>query len=166
MPFGCGFLFWRHFFTLIIIGLIQLVLACLRRYGLRVECRTLVNYLKYCELNLIRNYLPLKDGRMSDTKKENKNPKKVVPQFQKLMEMPVTARLVLGECRMNIEEILKLGQGSMLELNTMVNEDFKLYINDAEIAKAKSVTVGEKLGAQIKEISSTEDRLKDLTDLE
>ena len=166
MPFGCGFLFWRHFFTLIIIGLIQLVLACLRRYGLRVECRTLANYLKYCELNLIRSYLPLKNGRMSDTKKENKNPKKVVPQFQKLMEMPVTARLVLGECRMDIEEILKLGQGSMLELNTMVNEDFKLYINDAEIAKAKSVMVGEKLGAQIKEISSTEDRLKDLTDLE
>ena len=154
------------FFTLIIIGLIQLVLTCLRRYGLRVECRNLANYLKYCELNLIRNYLPLKDGRMSDTKKENKNPKKVVPQFQKLMEMPVTARLVLGECRMDIEEILKLGQGSMLELNTMVNEDFKLYINDAEIAKAKSVIVGEKLGAQIKEISSTEDRLKDLTDLE
>ena len=103
---------------------------------------------------------------MSDIKKENKNPKKVVPQFQKLMEMPVTARLILGECRMDIEEILKLGQGSMLELNTMVNEDFKLYINDAEIAKAKSVTVGEKLGAQIKEISSTQERLKDLTDLE
>ena len=103
---------------------------------------------------------------MSDNKKENKNPKKVVPQFQKLMEMPVTARLVLGECRMDIEEILKLGQGSMLELNTMVNEDFKLYINDAEIAKAKSVMMGKKLGAQIKEITSTEDRLKDLTDLE
>ena len=70
---------------------------------------------------MIRSYLMLKDGRMSDTKKENKKTKKVVPQFQKLMEMPVTARLVLGECRMDIEEILKLGQGSMLELNTMVN---------------------------------------------
>ena len=103
---------------------------------------------------------------MSDTNRENENSKKQVPQFQKLMEMPVTARLVLGECRMDIEEILKLGQGSMLELNTLVNEEFKLYINDAEIAKAKSVMVGEKLGAQIKEISSTEDRLKDLTEHE
>ena len=103
---------------------------------------------------------------MSDTKKENENSKKTVPQFHKLMEMPVTARLVLGECRMDIEEILKLGQGSMLELSTMVNDDLKLYINDAEIANAKSVMVGDKLGAQIKEISSTEDRLKDLTDLE
>ena len=104
---------------------------------------------------------------MSDKKKETEISKKQAsPQFQKLMEMPVDARLVLGECRMEIEEILKLGQGSMLELSTMVNEDLKLYINDAEIAKAKSVMVGEKLGAQIKEISSTEDRLKDLTDLE
>ena len=104
---------------------------------------------------------------MRDTKKENENSKKPVsPQFHKLMEMPVTARLVLGECRMDIEEILKLGQGSMLELKTLVNGDLKLYINDAEIAKAKSVMVGDKLGAQIKEISSTEDRLKDLTDIE
>ena len=169
---GCLSAFWLWFFVLetffthIINGLIQLVLACLRRYGLRVECRKLANYLKYCELNLIRSYLPFKCGRMNETKKESKNSKKTVPQFHKLMEMPVTARLVLGECRMDIEEILKLGQGSMLELSTMVNEDLKLYINDAEIAKAKSVMVGEKLGAQIKEISSTEERLKDLTDLE
>ena len=104
---------------------------------------------------------------MSDTKKDNQNSNKLAsPQFHKLMEMPVTARLVLGECRMEIEKILKLGQGSMLELNTLVNDDLRLYINDAEIAKAKSVMVGEKLGAQIKDISSTEDRLKDLTDLE
>ena len=88
------------------------------------------------------------------------------PQIQKLMEMPVTARLVLGECRMEIEEILRLGQGSMLELDTNVKDNLKLYINDEEIAKAKSVIVGDKLGAQIMEISSTEKRLKDLTDLE
>jgi len=82
------------------------------------------------------------------------------------MEMPVTARLVLGECKMEIEEILRLGQGSMLELDTKVKDNLKLYINDEEIAKAKSVVVGEKLGAQIIEISSTEKRFKDLTDLE
>ena len=96
-----------------------------------------------------------------------KTTKKVVgPQIQKLMEMPVTARFVLGECSMEIDEILRLGQGSMLELDTKVEDNMKLYINDEEIAKAKSVTVGNKLGAQIMEISSTEKRLKDLTDLE
>ena len=82
------------------------------------------------------------------------------------MKMPVTARLVLGECSMEIDEILRLGQGSMLELGTKVEDNLTLYINDEEIAKAKSVTVGDKLGAQIVEISPTEKRLKELTDLE
>jgi len=54
----------------------------------------------------------------------------------------------------------------MLVLDTHVKENLKLYINDEEIAKAKSVTIGDNLGAKITEISSTEKRLKDLTDLE
>tara|TARA_X000001036_G_C20629798_1_gene786659 strand:+ start:394 stop:789 length:396 start_codon:yes stop_codon:yes gene_type:complete len=106
-------------------------------------------------------------NQMSSGKQKMKTSKKVVgPQIQKLLEMPVTARLVLGECRMEIDEILRLGQGSMLVLETQVEDNMKLYINDEEIAKAKSVTIGDKLGAQIMEISSTEKRLKDLTDLE
>jgi len=104
---------------------------------------------------------------MSSKEQKSNNPKKEPgTQIQKLMEMPVTARLVLGECKLEIEEILKLGQGSMLELDTPVKKNLKLYINDEEIAKAKSVIVGQQFGAQITEISSTKDRLKDLTDLE
>ena len=102
----------------------------------------------------------------SKEQKRNNSKKEPGPQIQKLMEMPVTARFVLGECSMEIDEILRLGQGSMLVLETQVEDNMKLYINDEEIAKAKSVTVGDKLGAQIMEISSTEKRLKDLTDLE
>ena len=68
--------------------------------------------------------------------------------------------------KLEIEEILKLGQGSMLVLDTHMKDNLKLYINDEEIAKAKSVTIGDNLGAKITEISSTEKRLKDLTDLE
>ena len=104
---------------------------------------------------------------MSSRKQKKKTPEKQLgPQIQKLMEMTVTARLVLGECKLEIEEILKLGQGSMLKLDTPVKKNLKLYINDEEIAKAKSVIVGQQFGAQITEISSTKDRLKDLTDLE
>ena len=99
-------------------------------------------------------------------KKNKKLTKETVPQIQKLMEMPVTARLVLGECEMEIDEILRLGQGSILELDTKVEDTLNLYINNEKIAEAKSVKVGEKIGAQIKQISSTEKRLKDLTDLE
>ena len=97
--------------------------------------------------------------------KSKKTTEKKFPQIEKLMEMPVTARLVLGECEMEIEEILRLGQGSIIELDTKIEDIFKLYINNQEIAKASSVKVGEKIGMQIKQISSTEKRLKDLADL-
>ena len=96
--------------------------------------------------------------------KSKKTTEKKFPQIEKLMEMPVTARLVLGECEMEIEEILRLGQGSIIELDTKIEDIFKLYINNQEIAKASSVKVGEKIGMQIKQISSTEKRLKDLAD--
>ena len=102
---------------------------------------------------------------MSSVKQKNKrSTKELVPQVQKLMKMPVTARLVLGECEMEIEEILRLGQGSILELDTKVRDILNLYINNEKIAEAKSVKVGGKIGAQIKQISSTEKRLKELTD--
>ena len=102
---------------------------------------------------------------MDNTKQKKDSTKKIVgAQIEKLMEMPVTARLVLGKCGMEIDEILKLGQGSMLELDTNINESMKLFINDEEIATAKSVTVGDRLAAQIVDISSTEKRLKSLTD--
>ena len=96
--------------------------------------------------------------------KNKKSTEKKFPQIEKLMEMLVTARLVLGECEMEIEEILRLGQGSIIELDTKIEDIFKLYINNQEIAKASSVKVGEKIGMQIKQISSTEKRLKDLAD--
>tara|TARA_B100000700_G_C15018989_1_gene844724 strand:+ start:98 stop:412 length:315 start_codon:yes stop_codon:yes gene_type:complete len=97
--------------------------------------------------------------------KNKKSTEKNFHQIEKLMEMPVTARLVLGECEMEIEEILRLGQGSIIELDTKIEDIFKLYINNQEIAKASSVKVGEKIGMQIKQISSTEKRFKDLADL-
>ena len=104
----------------------------------------------------------MKEGK----KDKSKLKKDSIPRIQKLMEMPVTARLVLGECQMEVDEILKLGQGSILELGTKVKDNFKLYINNEKVADAKSVKLGEKIGAQIIEISSTEKRLKDLADIE
>ena len=102
----------------------------------------------------------------SEKQKINKTKKKLLPQIHKLMKMSVTARLVLGECEMEIEQILRLGQGSIIELDTKVKDAMKLYINNEEIARAKSVKIGEKIGMQIEYISSTEKRFKDLTDFE
>ena len=84
-------------------------------------------------------------------------------QFESLPEMTLTTRLILGECQMEIAEILKLGQGSVLELDSMTGQPLELWLNDQFIAKVHPVISNDKVGAQIQEIASKEQRMREIT---
>ena len=78
-------------------------------------------------------------------------------QFESLPEM------ILGECQMEIAEILKLGQGAVLELDSMTGQPLELWVNDQFIAKVHPVISNDKVGAQIQEIASKEQRMREIT---
>ena len=82
--------------------------------------------------------------------------------FEQLPNMNLTTRLILGECRMEIAEILKLGQGSVLELDALANEPLELWVNDQKIAWVRPVLSQNKVGAQILEITSKAERIKEI----
>ncbi len=86
---------------------------------------------------------------------------KPAERFEKLFDMPLTTRLILGGCRMEIASILKLGQGSIIELETDAGGLLEIRVNDQLLAKARAVVSKDKIGAQIVEIVSTEERIKD-----
>ena len=83
--------------------------------------------------------------------------------FKALPEMTLTTRLILGECHMEIAEILKLGQGSVLELDSIADQPLELWVNDQFIAKVLPVISHDKVGAQIQEIASKEHRMREIT---
>ena len=83
-------------------------------------------------------------------------------QMESLLGMKFTARLVLGKCKMEIGDILNIGQGAVIELDTPVRDSLKLYVNDRLIAEAETVVVHEKFGAKIEKIEPTAQRLKDI----
>jgi len=83
--------------------------------------------------------------------------------FKALPEMTLTTRLILGECHMEIAEILKLGQGSVLELDSIADQPLELWVNDQFIAKVLPVISHDKIGAQIQEIASKEQRMREIT---
>ena len=83
--------------------------------------------------------------------------------FKALPEMTLTTRLILGECHMEIAEILKLGQGSVLELDSIADQPLELWVNDQLIAKVLPVISHDKVGAQIQEIASKEHRIREIT---
>ncbi|MGK5093502.1 FliM/FliN family flagellar motor switch protein [Deltaproteobacteria bacterium TL4] len=101
----------------------------------------------------------------NENKKENFNAKQWA-QMEQLLDLPITARLVLGGCNLEIGDILTLGQGSVLELDSVTEEPIQLWVNNRLIAKAETVVVNEKFGAKIVDIASAEERLKSMATFE
>ena len=57
-----------------------------------------------------------------------------------------------GRARMGIGDLLKLGPGSVLELDRKVGEAIDIYVNDRLVARGEIVLVEDKLGVTMTEI--------------
>ena len=63
---------------------------------------------------------------------------------------------------MLINDLLQLGQGSVIELTKLVGEPLEVLVNDRLVAKGEVVVVNEKFGIRLTEIVSTQERIKSL----
>jgi len=68
----------------------------------------------------------------------------------------------MGRTRMLINDLLQLGQGSVIELNRMAGEPLDILINNKLIARGEVVVVNEKFGIRITDIVSPLERVKRL----
>ena len=69
-----------------------------------------------------------------------------------LKEMPLNIRVILGETFMKIDDILKLTNGSIIELDKLAGENIDIEANGKLIAKGEVVIVNEKFAIRIKDI--------------
>ena len=76
------------------------------------------------------------------------------------VELPVSIRF--GETEMILEEIVKLGIGSVIELNSGIDEPVELIVNNRILARGEIVTVDGFYGIRITEITSAGERFKSL----
>jgi flagellar motor switch protein FliN/FliY len=79
-----------------------------------------------------------------------------------LQKMPLTMTLEVGRAKMTINDLLSLGQGSVLELHRLVGESLDLFANGKLIAQGEVVIVNEKFGAKLTKIISPEERIKQM----
>ena len=77
-----------------------------------------------------------------------------------LMEMPLKITFEVGRTRMDIKDLISLGQGSVVELHRFVGEDLDIFVNGKLIARGELVVSKENFGAKISEIISPQDRVK------
>jgi len=74
--------------------------------------------------------------------------------------LPVTVEL--GRARMQIQDILKLTPGSVIELDKSSGDPVELFINDRPIAKGEVVIIDENFGVRLTSIVTATERIKTL----
>jgi flagellar motor switch protein FliN/FliY len=72
--------------------------------------------------------------------------------LEAVFDVPVQVSAVLGRARMDVGQLLKLGPGSVLELDRRVGEAIDIYVNNRLVARGEVVLVEDKLGVTMTEI--------------
>src|SRR3989454_4816616 len=79
-----------------------------------------------------------------------------------LMDVQLPVSIRLGETEMVLEEIVKLGVGSVIELNSGLDQPVELVVNNRILARGEVVTIDGFYGIRITEITSAGERFKSI----
>lgn len=79
-----------------------------------------------------------------------------------ILDIPLEITVELGRTKMLIHDLLKLGQGSVIELPKAAGETLEILANNRLIAKGDVVVMNDKYGIRLTEVISTVERLENL----
>ena len=83
---------------------------------------------------------------------------RIAADLEAVFDVPVQVSAVLGRSRMDVGELLRLGPGTVLELDRRVGEAIDIYVNNRLVARGEVVLVEDKLGVTMTEIINTAER--------
>jgi len=79
-----------------------------------------------------------------------------------ILDLPLEVSVEIGRTKMLIKDLLKLTQGSIIELERIAGEPVDIYVNGKLMAKGEVVVVKDRFGVRVTEIISAQDRVKKL----
>ena len=79
-----------------------------------------------------------------------------------ILDIPLDVSAELGRTKLLINELLQLGQGSVVELNKLAGEPLEVYVNGKMVARGEAVVINEKFGIRLTDIISPMERVKQL----
>jgi flagellar motor switch protein FliN/FliY len=83
---------------------------------------------------------------------EEDNAARIASDLEAVFDVPVQVSAVLGRSKMDVGQLLKLGPGTVLELDRRVGEAIDIYVNNRLVARGEVVLVEDKLGVTMTEI--------------
>ena len=86
---------------------------------------------------------------------QDSSPRRSAADLEAVFDVPVTVSAVLGKSAMEVSQLLKLGKGTIVELDRKVGEAIDIYVNDRLVARGEVVLVEDRLGITMTEIIKT-----------
>ena len=87
---------------------------------------------------------------------------KKVSNLDLILDIPLSVTVELGRSKMLINDLLQLGQGSVIELTKLVGDPLEILVNDKLVARGEVVVVNEKFGVRLTDIVDPMERVKSL----
>ena len=76
--------------------------------------------------------------------------------LEAVYDIPVQVSAVLGRSTMEVQELLKLGKGAVVELDRKVGEAIDIFVNNCLVARGEVVVLEDRLGITMTEIIKTD----------
>ena len=76
--------------------------------------------------------------------------------LETVYDIPVQITVILGRTNMQVNQLLKLGRGAVIELDKKVGEPIDIFVNDRLVARGEVVVVEERIGVTMTEIIKAE----------
>lgn len=85
---------------------------------------------------------------------EAKLPRMDFSKLKMILDIPLKVSVELGRTKMLVNDLLQLGQGSVIELDKIAGEPMEILINDKLVAMGEVVVVNEKFGVRLTDVVS------------
>ena len=79
-----------------------------------------------------------------------------------ILDIPLKVSVELGRTKLLVNDLLQLGQGSVIELNKLAGDPLEVLVNDKLIARGEVVVVNEKFGIRLTDVISPIERIEKL----
>ena len=94
------------------------------------------------------------DGGGSSAKNPARFGKTDFSKLKMILDVPLKVSVELGRTKMLINDLLQLGQGSVIELDKIAGEPMEILVNDKLVAMGEVVVVNEKFGVRLTDVVS------------
>jgi len=79
-----------------------------------------------------------------------------------ILDIPINISMEIGSTKISIRNLLKLNQGSVVELDRLAGEPLDVRVNGTLIAHGEVVVVNEKYGIRLTDVISAAERIQKL----